>query len=479
MVWPPRESFSKFGRIRTPSLYRDSYTLFQLLCLKYIIWCTSLSTMEGEKNMANIEALKKAQYHAWFHHRDSDGYITVAKRTDNGKFIQYHYRPEELAEILTKWLGEDVFFSQNTFYRPQRSIENIRQLRSLYVDLDFYLFNYDPSWVMGKLQHEFFGQIIPEPNIIIFSGQGIVLIWLIEPVPYMALPLWQAIQNHFLSQLSELGGDPKAADAARVFRIAGSINSKNGAEVWAEYRHDYKYELRQLQYDYLPDLTDEINPPKKRKPGRKKKVAQLFNTYKLHYARLLDLVKLVELRNYDVTGYRELICFLYRYWLCCYTNDPAEALNQTMTLNLQFTEPLSLKEVERATRSAEKAWKARSNEEANRIAIEKGYPGAGYNISNKKLISWLDITEEEQRHLTTIIGPKEKRRRNTEYQRQKRREQGVKSREEYLQQEKEKTMDKLAILRDVIKKNPNASIRELAELTGFSKSSVQRLKKLL
>jgi hypothetical protein len=420
--------------------------------------------------------VEQARYHAWFQHYDADGWVTVAKKTPSGKFQQYHYQPEQLAEQLSSWLGEDVYFSQNTFYRPQRSIENIRQLRSLYVDLDFYLFNYDPTWVIGKLEHEFYGQTIPEPNLIIFSGQGIVLIWLLEPVPYKALPLWQAVQNYFLDQLEDLGGDPKAADAARVFRIAGSTNSKNGAEVRVEYRHDHRYELRQIQFDYLPELNDEVNQPKKKRVGRKKKVAQLFNTYQLHYARLLDLVKLVELRGYEVTGHRELICFLYRYWLCCYSNDPAEALNQTMTLNLQFTAPLPLKEVERATRSADKAWKARNNEEANRVAIEKGYPGAGYNISNKKLINWLDINEEEQKHLKTIIAPREKRRRNTEYQREKRREQGIKLREVYLQLEQEKTQDKLSILCEAIEKNPGVKNKELATMLGISLPYVKKLK---
>lgn len=437
-----------------------------------------------KSNGNSAKNIDKAMYHAWFHHHDADGWITVAKKTENGNFKQYHFQPEELAAELTKWLGEDVYFSQNTFYKPQRKIENIRQLRSLYVDLDFYLFNYDPSWVLGKLEHEFYGKSIPEPNILIFSGQGLVLIWLLEPVPYKALPLWQAVQNYLLEQLKELGGDPKATDAARVFRIAGSVNSKNGAEVRAEYRHDYRYELRQIQFDYLPELNEVINPaPQKKKRGRKKKVVQLFNTYKLHYARLLDIVKLVELRNYEVTGYREIICFLYRYWLCCYTNDPVEALNQTQTLNLQFTEPLPLKEVERATRSAEKAWEARNNEEANRIAIEKGYPSAGYNISNKKLIEWLDITPEEQKHLQTIIDANEKRRRKRErdriYQEQKRRERGDMTRQEYIKQQQDKTDDKLFKLQELLEQNPKISKIKLAKILGVDKSHLYRLLKQL
>lgn len=440
--------------------------------------CDPFLVERGKKIMKHSSAIERARYHVWFHHHDSDGWITVAKKTDHG-FKQYHFHPDELAKELTNWLGEDVYFSQNTFYKPQRSIQNIRQLRSLYVDLDFYLLNYDQSWVIAKLEHEHFKKDIPEPNILIFSGQGLVLIWLLEPVPYKALPLWQAVQNHFLSVLSDLGGDPRATDAARIFRIDGSINSKNGAEVRAEYRHDYKYELRQIQQDYLPELNEVLSNSPKKRPGRKKKIVQLFNTYRLHYARLMDLVKLVELRQYDVTGHREVICFLYRYWLCCYTNDPEEALNQTLLLNLQFTEPLPLNEVIKATKSAEKAWEAKNNEEANRIAIEKGYPGAGYNISNRKLIEWLDITEDEERHLQTIIGENEKRRRKRIANMEKRRKQGVRFREEYLKEQKEQTNNKLRQLQKAMVRYPNATNVELAKLLDVSEGYIRKLKKML
>jgi hypothetical protein len=427
--------------------------------------------------MAKASALRQAQYHAWFHHNDADGWITVAKKEPGRGFLQTHYRPEELAEALTQWIGEDVFFSQNTFFKTRRSIETIRQLRSLYVDLDFYLFNYEPSWVLGKLEQEYYGQSVPEPNLIIFSGQGVVLIWLLDPVPYKALPLWQAVQNYFIDQLKDLGGDPKAADAARVFRIAGSINSKNGSEVQAEYRHNQRYELRQIQFDYLPDLTDVIKANKRSKPGRKKKVVHLFNIYKLHFTRLQDLVKLVELRDYDIHGYRELVCFLYRYWKCCYSNDPEQSLNEVMLFNLEFREPLTLQEVERATKSAEKAWEAKNNVEANRIAIEKGYPGAGYNISNKKLIQWLDITSDEMAHLKTIIDTKEKNCRKRIANTKRRREEGVKPREQYIKEQHDKTDANLVKLRTLLEDQPNLKKTELASVLGVSRVHLYRLLK--
>lgn len=423
----------------------------------------------------SVSSLEEARYHAWFHHNDSDGWITVAKKTESGKFQQKHYKPQELADSLSEWLGEDVYFSQNTFYKPQRQIQNLRQLKALYVDLDFYLFNYDPSWVLGKLENEFFGQVIPDPNIVIFSGQGIVLIWLLEPVPFKALPLWQAVQDYFLNQLKELGGDSKAADAARVFRLAGTINSKNGADVHAQYRHDYRYELRQLQTDYLPELTEK----KQKAKGRKAKIVRVHAVRSLHHARILDLTKIVELREYDVYGHRELICFLYRYWLCCLLDDPEEALNSTLELNSQFKNPLRKREVVKATRSAEKAWEARSDKQANEEAIKRGYPGAGYNIGNVKLIDWLDITEEEQRHLKTIISDSEKKMRKTIANREKRRSEGMQKREDYVKQQQDKTEDKLWQLQKAIEKHPNYSNYKLAELLGVSEGYVRKLKKRL
>lgn len=428
------------------------------------------------KNYTSTAAsLDEARYHAWFHHNDSDGWITVARKTESGKFQQRHYKPEELAENLTNWLGEDVYFSQNTFYKPQRQIQNLRQLKSLYVDLDFYLFNFDPSWVLGKLEHEFFGQAVPDPNIIIFSGQGIVLIWLLDPVPYKALPLWQAVQDYFLNQLKELGGDSKASDAARVFRLAGSINSKNGADVHAQYRHDYRYELRQLQQDYLPELEEK----KEKTKGRKNKVVRVYAVRSLHYARILDLAKLVELRNYDVYGHRELICFLYRYWLCCFLDDPDEALSSTLEFNAQFKNPLRKREIVKATKSAEKAWQARSDKQANEEAIKRGYPGAGYNIKNTKLIDWLDITEEEQRHLKTIIDGSEKRRRKTIANREKRRSEGVQKREDYIMQQHTKTDKHLTKLQEALQQKTKLKRKELAELLGVSVFRVDQLKRQL
>ena len=439
--------------------------------------------MNFHENLA--ENLNAATRHILFHHDpdSTQGWITLAKKDpETHRFQQYHYRPEELAEHLSKWTDEDVYYSQNTFFKPQRRIDNIRQLRTLYVDLDVYNMNMKPEWVLGKLEYEYFRQTIPEPNMVIFSGRGLVLIWNIEPLPYMAMPLWRAVENFLAETLKDLGADTKATDPARIFRLAGTVNSKSNTIVKAQYRHDYRYDIHDLQHDYLPELSP---PPKQgnKKATKASGIIRLFNVYTMNLARVRDIAKLVELRQGDVTNFREIICFLYRYFSCCGVGDPERALEETLDLNSEFTHPLPEKEVISATKSAEKAWEAKSDAKANEIAKAAGFPGAGYNLSNAKLIDWLDISPEEQTEMSIIISPAEKRRRKREqYQKDrekilrqkevKRRAKGVKSRGEYLSAAEEKR----AAIREAILQHPTLSVRELAEKTGYSKSSIQRVK---
>lgn len=427
------------------------------------------------------DSINAAKRHLTFQHdpTSTQGWITLAKKDpQTHKFRQYHYKPDELAEQLSQWTDEDVYYSQNTFYKPQRRIDSIRQLRSLYVDLDVYNLGLKPEWVLGKLELEFFGKTIPDPNVVIFSGRGLVLIWNIEPIPYMAMPLWRAVENYFVQSLMAVGADAKASDPARIFRLPGTINSKNHATVTAEYRHDFRYDIHDLQYEYLPELTPP-SPRTKPKKGRKPKVLHLYNVYTLHQARAIDIAHLVEIRNGDVGQCRELICFLFRYFTCCFTADPDRALEETLDLNAEFVRPLSEKEVRSATKTAEKAWAAKSDAKANEAAKEMGFPGAGYCLKNSKIIDWLGITPEEEQQLQTIISPTEKRRRNTLAKRKARRKAGVKPREEYEAVRTEKKLSRLEQLKQALEESPTMSNVKLAAKLGISEAYIRKLKKQL
>ena len=331
-------------------------------------------------------------------HGESKGWITKAEVSKFKEFSQWHYHIEDL--LKQDFDKEDVYISMSTFYKPMRRIENIKELTCNFIDLDTYNTKFTNTQILMNLEDNYFNKAIPIPNLIIGSGRGLTLIWLIERVPYMALPLWKAVQEYLYSQLKEFGADRKALDATRVLRVPGSINSKSGTRVKVLETYDYVYTLREIQREFLPDLNEDR--PKKK--GRPKKLVYIHRERSLYQGRILDLVKLCELRNYDVKGHREIILFLYRYYLCYFYEDEKKALEDVLELNKEFIQPLSEKEVIRATGSAEKVFKAKDKQ---------------YKYKNETLIELLEISEYEQTHMKIIIGKEEYKRRNNEYNKKK------------------------------------------------------------
>ena len=95
---------------------------------------------------------------------------------------------------------------------------------------------------------------IPEPTVVVDSGRGIYLLWLVEE-HVNAMPRWIKMQKYLYEQLQELGADPQVTtDCARVLRKIGSINSKTGNVVTVmECHSEHKYCLSNLIRQYLPD----------------------------------------------------------------------------------------------------------------------------------------------------------------------------------------------------------------------------------
>ena len=324
-------------------------------------------------------------------HGESKGWITKAEISKQREFSQWHYHVEDL--LKQDFDKEDVYISMSTFYKPMRRIETIKEIGNLFLDLDTYNTKFTKTQILMNLEENYFNRVIPIPNLIIDSGRGLTLVWSIEKVPYMALPLWKSIQEYLYSQLKEFGADRKALDATRVLRVAGSINSKSGTRVTILEKYEYKYTLREIQREFLPDLDEN----KSKKKGRPKKVVYVHRERSLYQGRILDLVKLCELRNYDVKGQREIILFLYRYYLCYFYEDEQKALEDVLELNKEFIQPLSEKELIRATGSAEKVFKSNDKQ---------------YKYKNETLIELLEISEYEQTHMKIIISKEEYKRRH-------------------------------------------------------------------
>ena len=412
-------------------------------------------------------------------HDGDDGFIAIAGKRDTA-YVQYHYKVDDLTYNIGKAisLNANIYITPNSFFIPKRKIENIRKLNALYIDIDYYnienLKTYDHERVLAILENDYFGQDVPEPSFVIFTGHGLAAYWLIEPVPIKVLPLWNAIQKHFLDKLKNMGGDSKSIDSARVMRLAGTINSKTG-ERSKLYIYDEKlvYTLKDIQEDYLPQLTPYVKNPGYKARGRNANIVNFYTLYSLHYARLNDLLKLQEIRDgycrnndgvLQEDGQRELMCFLYRYWYCCYCNDTKQALQNTLEFNQGLRKPLPNKEVEEITAQAEKAYKEWLLDSPSGV-----YKRGGYNYKNETLISLLNITEDEMMALITIIGPNEKNRRKKEKRKIERRN------EEGLTQRQQQKQDRLEEILEL--KEQGLKQIEIAKKIGISRQAVSKILK--
>lgn len=321
-------------------------------------------------------------------HGKSKGYVTRA--TINDEYKQWHYKYSLL--ILQDFDGNNIYISPNTFYKTFRRVEAIKELNCLFSDLDFYKDGFTKEQILFNLKENYFEKKIPDPSFIIDSGRGLYLMWCLDKPPSQALPLWQACEDYFFKVLKDLGADKNCVDCTRILRVPGSINSKSGTEVKILYKSEKIYTLREIQSEYLPELQK----TEKKKKGRPCKIVTLHNERSLYFARLHDLMKICEIRNYDIIGYRERVLFLYRYYTCYFSGDIKEAEINALALNKLFTYPLKKKEVLSATRSAETAFLNKKQ----------------YKYKNCTLIELFGITEEEQEQMKTVIGRKEKCRRN-------------------------------------------------------------------
>ncbi|MBL4952045.1 hypothetical protein JK635_07455 [Neobacillus sp. YIM B02564] len=496
--------------------------------------------------------IDRALSHLVFHHPESQ-YICLFKKhpgeyeidrfgRKKQKVTQTHFLLQDLLHqpsLLAPFVGEDAYFSMNDYFkirykngieRIDRTQNHIHRARALYVDIDFHSltqYHLAPELFLEYLKEEIErltdGDVLPEPNYMIWSGRGVNLVWLLQPVSESGFPYWRALEEYFITQFDYLGADAKVKDLPRVMRLDGGINSKNGVEVRTDYRHEKRYDMDNLLKKCLPDLYEKRQhlrevahiivgraekkkkrKPKKRKPeplrhGKKGTVTRFRgSTNQLNLFRAKDLEKLSEMRKGKVTGNRDLILFLYCLHLTRYYTgrmkaekkilNPEDketafqrAFQKTLLLNQTFTFPMSEKEI---TTNMQSVLTTSLNEDSplyQKQAKEKGYRLAGYYYSNERIIKELNITPEEQQTLYTIISKSEKERRNPPEvirKKDKDRKKTARQKAKIVSREEKRQRD-IELLRETLKAYPGASQRALQKLTHLSASRVNSLLKEL
>ena len=414
----------------------------------------------------------------------TDGYIQVLKLNDEKNKSErtikiYNTRHEGLKDIVEELHEQnDVFVAPNTMYIPKRRVENIRQFRSLFQDIDCENLGFEKAETVYLIWELYYEGKIPKPTMVTDSGRGVHLYWRIQNAPYGALNTWQELQDYIYYNLKHLGSDRQATDSARVLRLPGTINSKNQVNCKVLYIDDdleySMYDLREQYLNYRPK-SYQLQMQDTKIVENKVISNRFFNSYSLHMQRANDLQTLCRLRKFDMKGYRNMAIHCYAYWKGIYVRDQYELEKEVIELNNAFKEPLKDTEVKAVLRCIPKAIEKfiayeqglRSGEKKR---VSKGMRDKeGYWYKNTTLIERLGITTNEQMHMKTIIGTDEKYERNNERRRAERRnEAGLTKKQQDLQDLKIQ-VEKL--------KNEGLSLRAIAKELDISLGKVQRVLK--
>lgn len=415
----------------------------------------------------------------------SESKITGFVCTFQLKNKKHHfYGLNDLQQLLkeAKKRKRDVYLSLNAFEYGYRQTEHLKQIRNIGVDIDCYKLKISIPKALEEINRLILKGTIPNPNLVIFSGRGLQLLYSISggASPKMAF-LSQYITAQFIAELRHLGADTQGTDVTRVFRLPYSVNSKSGEQVTLEIWRKLEYSLEEL-YSFVKPLEHRRKSSKKQKgtlytlPSQK----GLKNLYSLNAARKNDLEMLVSLRAGEIEN-RNLLTYIYGYTVALLLKNKEATLEFAQQLNNSLADPQKVKEVVRtAGNGYDDAMKFFDEFKKREFKMwYKQHDGIIRPMKNDTIIEKLEISREEIKLLTTVIDQVEKQNRNTKYQKKKRREQGVLERQEYLEQQKEQTEDKLWQLEQAIKRNPNAKQRDLANYLGWSLGSVNNyLKKL-
>ena len=361
---------------------------------------------------------------------------------------------------------KDIYYTPNTFNSPiKREREYLWQLHRFYIDIDHKAGTepIDPFEVVGAVEQLVEEKKIPQPTEYINSGRGIHIYWDINNCHIMLLDLWEKIENHLFNTIKELersikniSVDSRVKDPTRLLRLPNTINSKSNSKCYSMLKNEGNiYNIFDLKKAYI-----KVNKQYKK---NKSKITYLptKNLYTLNMSRIEDFKHIVSLRNGDIKGYRNTLIMLYSYHYRLVNEVTVEELIKvTKEFNKSFKEPYKAKELISVCRSVNRTVK-HFQEDNNK----------GYKFTNKYIINALDLEEQEQGQLLTIISTRVKYdRKNKKRNEARRNEKGLTSR----QQGKK---DRINSILELKQQGYNQS--KIAEKLGITRQAVSKLLKEL
>lgn len=370
--------------------------------------------------------LTTPQQHYDLLHSAAHGTAIVWERQSTAKqWLKLPENSPEIPHILSSQVGKkDSFISVNEFY-GWRLIRLLKSLRACYVDID------NPKTTLQDALLALQEAGLPPPNVVIWSGRGLHLYWVHNPLHGKALPVWQRVQNSFVAALKNLGSDPAAKDCTRVLRLVGSIHAKSSQTVHGRILDEQPWNFHHL--------CNEVLGYREQKPQQKVKdisvaraerrvrisTGSIYDRWHLVYQDLLTIAEWHFLGGVP-EGHRNEWLFLASVSLSWFANhntlaSEIKAQAKIWTPGLTDAEiGYAIKQpLERAQRALE-----RKNE------IAKGEDDPRYKFKRETLYERLQgiIPDELQQNLRAIIS-------NSLSEQRKREQRNIKlTRAEYLSQ---------------------------------------------
>ena len=205
-----------------------------------------------------------------------------------------------------------------------RGNDRIHALTACFADIDCHTVNLTTGKVVGELiDLENKGEL-PSISMLLLSGRGVWAFWFLRndqdsgPVKSWRenVAAWNQVQSAINAQLKHLGADSNAKDLARVARIPGSLNPKNGERVRWHLVLDHEgrpilHRLHDLAQAFGVSLSGSINrhlipnaDPAKRIAGQRGQVARWFKCLRM-------LSELSLLRGRHAVGCRHAVAYIF------------------------------------------------------------------------------------------------------------------------------------------------------------------------
>lgn len=410
---------------------------------------------------------------------------------------EWYQRPHDLAgaveaaAFMALVECDDCYVTANGFsHRGARAVSDVVSINSLFIDFDRYKTEYADLPLI-----EFIELVmrenpeLPPPSLVMDSGNGCWAFWQFTK-PLMLgkrtakhgfLPQWQACQQVLVEKLAKYGADPVSADAARVVRLAGTINSKTGklAQAWeAGRRYDFLGELKPILAS-KPEKPPQMPLVGKANRGNVASFSGRYTFLTLADDRKASIRKLAELRGGRLTDCRSRAIWAYMVESAHFCFDEHSLIAETETfIDRYITDPGRYKRglrsncatvIKRYRAERELRLQGSTKKQARE---ELGFEGRQYTFTRNYLANLLDVTPEEGEQLKAIFDQGEKRRRDQLRKERERRSKGMGLLTDHNQGQASKAAERAFQARQMVQ--DGMSINEVSRALGVTRQTVTR-----